>query len=478
MKNYILFYFTLLIIFSFTYPKSVLITHFNINKSFSFTDSFNVIYLENNNNEAVHFQFKINNFFPLEMQDIVHTVEDNMHKNGTSIESEAWKYISNTTFWSTPITSENWQHNPILFLNSIGGGFCDDRASVLAQTWKNWFDSVRVIDLNGHVVSEVQIQGKWKMYDSDRRVAYLNANNDLCSVSNLEDSSQFISNPTQEKVIGSNAMFQSKNKTSIRFSKLYTSKDDNKDVTSWHLSTKKLTSTFILPAYSTLKIEIDRISHQVNISVILTHKSKGKLQIPFVPYSAEGIFDYQFEGISNSINDSLFYFPTNKWINSIDIDNVKSSSTIRYLVNPKLKFFQKENTLKLESNLTLDILKKQETIFPYLPFGFDETLLFDETVIEYDNFIAHLNTVNGIITPDFMIKEYDLFLNSEESLSKSQKENLRVQFPTDLKTLNLKQKGKEYTVMKNLYPQSVLFFFIAAKERKLDMIKSIIMKQK
>src|SRR5690606_28353308 len=129
----------------------------------------------------------------LEMTDIIRVIEDSSLKKKTTIEEEAWKYVSQSTFWISPLTSKSWQHNPILFLNSIGGGFCDDRASVLAGIWRNWFDSVRVIGLNGHVVSEVYSINKWKMYDADRKVAYLNANNEVCSVAELEDSSQFVS---------------------------------------------------------------------------------------------------------------------------------------------------------------------------------------------------------------------------------------------------------------------------------------------
>lgn len=475
---YLVFYFFLLIITSCNKSNDTEVTQLTIEQNFTFTDSFNVIYLENNNNQSVHFQFKINDFFPLEMKDIVRSIKDSSVKKNIPIEEEAWRYVSKATFGSTPLTSENWQHNPILFLNSIGGGFCDDRASVLAATWKNWYDSVRIIGLNGHVVPEVKSHEKWKMYDPDRMVAYLNGDNKICSLSELEDSTQFISNPTQQKVIGTNPVFQSNNPLSVRLSKLYATTDDNKDETSWHLNTKDPSSTFILPAYSSLKIEIDQKTHQVNLSVILSKKSKGKLQIPFVPHIAKGIFEYQFMGISKSIKDSSFYFPTDKWIHSIDIKNVKSNSIIRYLVNPKLKFYQPENSIKIKSNLPLEVLKKQEEISSYLPTELTENLFFSSKSIEYNDFLAHLANIKGIISDDFLIQQFDLFLTSDKTLSYEQKEKLRVQFQTDLKGLNLQQRGKEFTVMKNLYPQSVLYFYIASKYRKLDSIKTIIMKQK
>ena len=480
MYKYIIIYFCSLFITSCNTSISKENVQLTIEKNFTFTDSFNVIYLHNNNNQSVHFQFKINDLFPLEMKDIVRSIEDSSIKRNTLIEEEVWRYVSNTTFWSTPLTPENWQHNPILFLNSIGGGHCDDRASVLAATWRNWYDSVRIIGLNGHVVPEVKSHKKWKMYDPDRKVAYLNANNEICSVSELEDSAQYISNPTQQKVIGTNPVFQSNNPLSVRYSKLYATTYDNKDETSWHLNTKDLSSTFILPAYSSLKIEIDQTTHQVNLSVILSKKSKGEIHIPFVPYVAEGVFDCQFSGISKSIKDSLFYFPTDKWINSIDIKNVKSKSIIRYLINPKLKFYQPENRIKLKSNVPLEIFKKQEDISPYLPFEFAAFLYFDKKVIEYNDFLKHLTTINinNTITSDFLNKQYNLFLKVDKTLTTKDVEKLQIQFQTDLKELNFQQKEKEFRVINNLYPQSVLYLLIASKNRKIDILKFIIMKEK
>ncbi len=476
MSKFILIFICLIfgLFISCTHQESNSNLSLNIEQSVKFSDSFNVIQIQNNNNQAVSFHLRINNSFPLEMSDIILSIEDSSKIKNTSLEEEAWKYVSRSTFWSTPYSLENWQHNPVLFLNSIGGGYCDDRASVLAFIWKNWFDSVRIVGLNGHVVSEVYSNNKWKMYDADRMVAYLNAKNEICSVSELEDSSQFISSPSLERVIGPNPIFHTKNAYSYRFSKFYSSKKDNKNETEWHLKSNKNNSTFILPAYSSLKIEIDRETHQVNLTVHLSEKSKGELQIPFVPYSAKGDFKYQIDTKLFWVKDSKYIFPTNKWLNSLHIENVKSKSTIHYLVNPKLKFFQPENILKIKSSLPMLITKNHENVIPYLPYEFESGLFFDMKYEEYNEFLVYLSKFNGKINEDFLTKQYDYFLSIDSSLSTKNKLELQLLFKKDYDALNLNRHGKEYALMVNLYPASVFHFFIASKYRKLNFAKSLI----
>ncbi len=476
MSKFILIFICLIfgLFISCTHQESNSNLSLSIEQSVKFSDSFNVIQIQNNNNQAVSFHLRINNSFPLEMSDIILSIEDSSKIKNTSLEEEAWKYVSRSTFWSTPYSLENWQHNPVLFLNSIGGGYCDDRASVLAFIWKNWFDSVRIVGLNGHVVSEVYSNNKWKMYDTDRMVAYLNAKNEICSVSELEDSSQYISSPSSEKVIGTNSIFHTKNTYASHFSKFYASKEDNENITEWHLKQNDYNSTFILPAHSSLKIEIDNETHQVNLTVHLSEKSIGNLQIPFVPYSAKGEFEYQRGEKSYQIKSKEHIFPTDKWLNLFNIENVKSESTIHYLVNPKLTFFQPENILKIKSSLPILITKNHKNVIPHLPYEFESGLFFDKKYAEYNEFLVYLSKFNGKINEDFLTKQYDYFLSLDSNLTKENKIELQSLFKKDYKVLHLNRHGKEYALIVNLYPASVFHFFIASKYRKLNFAKSLI----
>lgn len=477
MRNYIyfIFCFTAWSFTSCNHQSEQLIPKIDIEQNLSFSDSFNVILIRNTNNQEVTFELDINGTFPLKMTNITQAIEDSSVSKNTPIEEEAWRYVARSTFWSNPITSENWQHDPVLFLNSIGGGFCDDQASVLAAIWKNWFDSVRVVGLNGHVVSEVFSNNKWKMYDADLMVAYLNAENQVCSVVELEDSSQFISSPRLEKVIGTNPVLKTKNPASNYAAKLYASSEDNDDVTSWHLGTKEASSRFIIPAYATLKIEINKSTRQTNLSVILNENSKGKIEIPFVPYSAEGAFEYQLGTKNISFEDDFHLFPTNRWIQAIQIHSVKAPSVIRYLVNPKLKFFQTENSVKIKSSLLLEISKKHESVSSYLPFELSSGLFFNENTAKHLEFLAYLSNYSGKIDEQFMKKEYDSFLNLDNTLTTSEKVQLRTQFDKDWNELKFNQNGKEFTILEDLYPQSCFYFFIASKNKKIDFVKSLLL---
>lgn len=476
MRNYIYFIFcvTAWSLTACNDQTTQLIPKIDIEQNLSFSDSFNVILIRNIHNQEVTFELDINGAFPLKMSNIIQSIEDSSSAKSTTVDEEAWRYISRSTFWSNPITLENWQHNPILFLNSIGGGFCDDRATVLAAIWKNWFDSVRVVGLNGHVVSEVYNDEKWKMYDADLKVAYLNSQNQICSVRELEDSTQFISTPHNGKVIGNNPVFETINPTSKRFSNYYKSKEDNEDVSNWHLNSDEPLSTFTIPAHATLKIEINKNTHQTNLSVILTEKSKGKIEIPFVPHSAQGSFEYQLATKNISFEDDFHLFPTNRWIQSIQIQSVKSPSVIRYLVNPKLRFIKPQNQINIKSNLHLEIVKKQETIRSFLPEELSSGLFFDEKSAEYKDFLIHLSSYKGVIDKQYLEKQYILFLASDQKLSKEQKEELYLLFQKDWDKLNFNLKEKEFTIFEKLYPQSAFYFFIASKYRKLNFAKTLL----
>lgn len=443
----------------------------NIEQVIEFTDSFNVIYLNNHHDQSVTFQFRFNDLFPLKMTDIIQVIEDRSIRKKTTIEEEAWKYVSQFTFWTNPLTAESWQHNPILFLNSIGGGFCDDRASVLAEIWKNWFDSVRVVKLNGHVVSEVYSNDKWKMYDADRKVAYLNADNEVCSVAELEDSSQFVSNPYKKSVIGINPIFKTNNPISERYAKLYASKEDNLDETTWHLNSKEPASSFILPAYSSLKISVTNKDH-VNLSVLLIEESKGDLQIPFVPYSAKGTFEYQIGDKSHLVKDSLTYFSTEELINSFDIRNVKSESEIRYLVNPKLRFLQKENSLKVKSSLPIEIIKEKNDVSSYLPEGIAISYYISENTLKYTEFLTRLSKYEGALEEDDLIEQYQFFLSLDKTLSQKQKQEFLILFKEDWQDFKLNNNG--FTILKKTYPLGVFYFFIASKYQKIDLMKAFL----
>jgi len=57
--------------------------------------------------------------------------------------------------------------DPILFLNSYGITFCSMISQMNCSLWEAWGRPNRLVDLVGHVVSEVHYDGAWHVYDND-----------------------------------------------------------------------------------------------------------------------------------------------------------------------------------------------------------------------------------------------------------------------------------------------------------------------
>ncbi len=180
--------------------KSDINEELRIYQNESYSETIQSLVIENPSNLPVSFNLEINNEFPLKMTDILDNVRSLSAHKSIPVEQAAWEYVFFLTFHSDPYTEESWQHEPLIFLNSLGGGFCDDRASVLAKLWMELGFKAKIIRLEGHVVPEVFSGNKWKMYDPDEGVYYLNDRNEIASVSELEKNPHWISHPQKNKV--------------------------------------------------------------------------------------------------------------------------------------------------------------------------------------------------------------------------------------------------------------------------------------
>ncbi len=62
-----------------------------------------------------------------------------------------------------------WMESPMLATNSFGFGTCGIHADVLAKIWQAQGYETRRRALNGHTVSEVKVDGRWLLFDLDKR---------------------------------------------------------------------------------------------------------------------------------------------------------------------------------------------------------------------------------------------------------------------------------------------------------------------
>lgn len=392
-------------------------TDLNISVKNTFSDSVNTLVIYNDNNSKTYLNFKINNAFPLEMENIIDEIEEIASENKEEIHVQAWKYISENTFKTKPYTQEhNWQHEPILYLNSIGGGYCDDRSTVLAGIWNNWYDSTRVIVLEGHVVPEVKVNEKWEMYDPDYKVAYMNKENEVMSVKEIEEKAKIIKNPDSAILTEDPALKVTNPYTEYLYA-IYKQKNVKHDATEWHMAYENnFNDTFVLPAKSKLVIQFEE-EHIKSLNVELTEESQGTIKNPFVPIEAKGDFDMEIK--NNEINvEGNYIFETEDYIAEIDIKEVNKPSQLYYMVNPKIKVRKNINNLMVHSSDSLVIEKKYYQDIKSTHFSYDFY-----KVEEY--YMSHLDLLNDIMKQEeFNLDETFLhlkkYLNEEKYSVKKQ----------------------------------------------------------
>jgi hypothetical protein len=301
-------------------------------------DDYNAIEFHNDNDQEITFELDLNQVFPQSMKQILENVKRIAEEEECPKYIAAWKYVARTTFHTNPLTESSWQHDPVLFLNSIGGGFCDDKASVLAFLWRYQGYNSRVVLLNGHVVPEIYIQNKWQMYDPSLFV-YYEQNGEVLSINELEDNSNVV---RYGQLRGQ------------KFAKYYKSKEDNSDITNYTLDTRVRSTTFQLPNKSTL-ILMNR-NGRLYAYIKLSESSQGNFKAPLVPAFADGeiIYSEMYKTDVYKINENES-FPKNRSNRRLVIKNVRKETKMFLRTNPMLTVFQPSNHVVVTSSLPIEI---------------------------------------------------------------------------------------------------------------------------
>jgi len=299
----------------------------------------NTIVLKNNDSTEVSFYLKINDFFPFTIFSIVDSIKQlSSHSKDYY---EAWRFISNNTEHTVPYSSKSWQHDPALFINSVGSGFCDDRASVLVRIWKELGYDARVMGISGHVISEVFNDGKWKMLDPDLRI-YYTKNDTILSVSELENNPDII---RKGILIGRS------------YADYYESKEDNTDNTAWHLDYNDWDTNMILPSYAKLSFIQCRKKNTIHVNV--PTGINGTIKLPFVPVFIKG---HGKVSVNHAIIevDGLTMLPRDKPMQELNIIENIEGLDVYYLFNDKIEFMDSSISVKILSGKGVSI-KGQRT---------------------------------------------------------------------------------------------------------------------
>jgi hypothetical protein len=263
----------------------------------------------------------------------------------------AWRYVVRRRAHAWPVTGGLFQHQADLFLRSVGLGFCDDAAAVLARLWRALGHEVRVIGLSGHVVPEVHIDDRWELYDPDYGVYYLNQKQQVASVADLEQDVALIISPVQQLPNALPGAYHA------ALAALYSSTADNY-VASWATDESPVPFGPVLdvPAGASLEvhgagaIEVPTIELGAPISAAalrlkLPRGFTGMVRLPYVLTDATGDGSVAWRERSYDVASDEFVASMRSWyldtqrvgITAIEIERVGPQGlTLTMMVNPSL----------------------------------------------------------------------------------------------------------------------------------------------
>jgi len=100
----------------------------------------------------------------------------------TGLAGKLWRFVRDETYHGDPLVAAVWQHDPVLMMNSIGFGFCDDAAAVYAAIARAGGEEARAWFLEGHIVPEIRVNSRWSLYDPDLGVYYEDSDGTVAGV--------------------------------------------------------------------------------------------------------------------------------------------------------------------------------------------------------------------------------------------------------------------------------------------------------
>ncbi|MDP3082621.1 MAG: hypothetical protein Q8N44_02855 [Rubrivivax sp.] len=149
--------------------------------------------------QSIHFNLAINGlrFFSNDDDVLSEVVAASPSGDDADFAQVLWRFMVRHRYHYEPYTAQRWGHSPTLFLNSLGYGLCDDIASVTRALASRRGLESRVWFLNGHLVSEIRVAGRWQVYDADLEAYYQLRDGRIAGVEDLAADPTLMSAPQQ-----------------------------------------------------------------------------------------------------------------------------------------------------------------------------------------------------------------------------------------------------------------------------------------
>ncbi|MDD3686082.1 MAG: hypothetical protein PHE56_04875 [Bacteroidales bacterium] len=249
-------------------------------------DADEVVTISNNGAKIIEFQLLINDTEFTSWVAIITFIKEMPDKyHGEPLELKAFRFVNMYSFSDSKIASQKYENSPFVLLSSVGGGLCGTRSAVLTNILIAMGFQARSWCVEGHVITEVYSDDKWKVLDPHFGVYFLNDNLEIASYQELcenpdwfDDTARYVLNNRTESALLSVYMFE--------FGKMFSSLEDNRLYNTHFENHSNFRSNFSIPSGAQFTFPFsnsDRGSFYLVSKFSIPNNYCGELIVPFTP---------------------------------------------------------------------------------------------------------------------------------------------------------------------------------------------------
>ena len=312
----------------------------------------NIICISDTSGQSFKFSFSLDNKFWSDKEsimDYISNIEVKDTFNTSKFIIQAWKFVYENTFHCyQKYTKTQFEVFDCYIINSIGHGLCHDRASLFCDIVEEKGYKTRIFNNPGiHTYPEV-FDGKWNMMDEDYGVCFVDRNQNILSMEEIQNSEHQLIRAKDKMSYFSNVETffidaPPDLNSGTKYCSKYTEQQEH------HKSEFKL-SNFSLPANSTIIMPIyDSTLMEYTAKIIIPTSNEQIIRIPLVITSHNAdmfthisSFDYIVSGenieIIALLNPMLFMNAKNLTVSStsklkINVEPQYHSTDIYFILN-------------------------------------------------------------------------------------------------------------------------------------------------
>ncbi len=306
--------------------------------------------IHNKGKSTALYSFENNNMGVYDIDKMVLFI--NNHYHDMPIAEKVWRFIAQFTKHKSLITKNNWLYNPLLLVNSAGGSFCGYRSAAMTNILLYMGIKARSWCIEGHVITEAYVDGRWQVYDPDLGVVYYNENGNICSFCELSDNPLYITNPI--KMMSVSSYCDSVEACSKKIADMYTSKNDNCLFNTYyeHFNEKQKVF-FMLPKGSVMTFPMPDNSKNTTFALAelkLPKNWTGNVKMSLIPFDYIGDAEIEYQ---NKIMKSDYEFWADKisasqiFEDEIVVKQNPEGVVLRYHINPYIYSPKERNSITL-----------------------------------------------------------------------------------------------------------------------------------